>query len=151
MRHARAAGRLSQGLAGFDDEGSGLGGWVILLEPELHLGTEPDIVVPDLAGWRRQRMPTLPLDAAFLSLAPDWVCEIASPSTKAFDRAEKLPVYAREGVAHAWLLDPDAALLEVFELEGGRWVLAQVFSGNGGVRARPFDAHALMLSSLWAP
>ena len=83
----------------------GPGGWILLDEPELHL--HGDVLVPDLAGWRRERMPELP-DAAAFELAPDWICEVLSPSTAASDRAEKMPIYARERVAHVWLVDPIA-------------------------------------------
>src|SRR4030095_15475265 len=95
----------------------GPGGWLILDEPELHLGADPDIPVPDLAGWRRTRMPELP-DAAFLSLAPDWVSEVLSPGTEGVDRAEKVPIYAREGVGFIWLIDPGVRTLEVLKLDG---------------------------------
>src|SRR5262245_58841510 len=89
----------------------GPGGWIILVEPELHLGD--DIVVPDLAGWRIERMPIVP-DAAFFTLAPDWVCEVLSRSTAVNDRAEKLPIYAASGVGHVWLINPIQHTLEVF-------------------------------------
>ncbi|MEA2625799.1 MAG: hypothetical protein QOD06_1844, partial [Candidatus Binatota bacterium] len=92
------------------------GGWWILMEPELHLGQ--DVLVPDLAGWRRERMPKFPNVAAF-TLAPDWLCEVISPSTARLDRSRKMRVYAREGVAHLWLVDPLARILEIYRLENG--------------------------------
>ncbi len=102
--HARAASALGGKLFGpFDSGENGPGGWLLLDEPELHLGN--DVLVPDLAGWRRERMPEPP-HAAYITLAPDWVCEVLSPSTEALDRGQKLRIYARVGVAHAWLLDP---------------------------------------------
>ena len=126
---------------------SGPGGWWILDEPELHL--HADVMVPDLGGWRRERMPRLPRTPAF-ELAPDWVCEIASPSTARLDRARKLPVYAREGVAHLWLVDPLVRTLEVFRLEQGRWVLLAVHGASADpVRAEPFDAVELDLGRWW--
>jgi len=125
----------------------GPGGWWILYEPELHLGG--DVLAPDLAGWRRERMPNMPDTAAF-TLTPDWICEILSPSTVRLDRALKMPVYAREGVRHAWLVDPRAKTLEAFRLEGGRWVLLGVWSEDALVRAEPFDAVEIALSDLWA-
>ncbi len=124
----------------------GPGGWWIIAEPELHFGK--DILVPDLAGWRRERMPVLP-ETAWFELAPDWVCEVLSPSTARFDRGEKLGLYAREKVAHLWLLDPLARLLEVFRLEGGNWVLVSVHTESAVVRAEPFDAIELDLDLVW--
>ncbi len=148
-RHTRASSRLGTELGGpFDRGRGGPGGWVLLDEPELHLGA--DILVPDLAGWRRERMPVFPHDAVYFTLAPDWICEVLSPSTAKIDRSDKLTIYAREGVGHAWLLDPVARTLEVFRLEGGRWVLHGVHGDEAPVRAEPFDALALDLASLWA-
>ena len=147
-RHARAASRLGSALGPFDLGGAGApGGWIILIEPELHLG--PDILVPDLAGWRRARMPELP-DVAAFDLAPDWVCEVVSPSTAALDRADKLPIYARAGVAHAWLVDPLVQTLEVFKQDRGHWLLLATFKDHERVRAEPFDAIDLDLAALWA-
>jgi len=152
LPHARAASRLGGVLDGpFDRGRGGPGGWVILDEPELHLAE--DIVVPDVAGWRRARMPRVPMEAAFVTLAPDWVCEVLSPRTQAFDRGAKMDVYAREGVSHAWLLDPLARLLEVWRLEQGegpRWVRVATWTGDAVVRAEPFDAIELELADLWA-
>ena len=124
----------------------GPGGWWILDEPELHLG--PDVLVPDLAGWKRERMPQRP-DTAYFPLAPDWVCEVLSPSTTRLDRTRKLGVYARERVAHAWLIDPLAQTLEVFRLESGRWSLLAVHAGDDVVRAEPFAEIDLELRLLW--
>jgi len=149
--HARASSELGALLSGpFDRGKGGPGGWVLLDEPELHLGAEPDIVVPDLAGWRRERMPKLPMDAAFLVLAPDWLCEVVSPSTQAFDRRDKMNLYAREGVRHAWLVDPLTQLLEVWHLEHGRWVRLGTWRGDARVRAEPFEGLELELGALWA-
>jgi Uma2 family endonuclease len=125
----------------------GPGGWWILDEPELHLG--PDVLVPDLAGWRRSRMPHRP-ETAYFPLAPDWVCEVLSPSTLQIDRARKLAIYAREGVAHAWLVDPIAQTLEVLRLERGRWVILGTHVGDEVVRAEPFVEIDLELRLLWA-
>ena len=125
----------------------GPGGWVILDEPELHLG--PDVLVPDLAGWRRERMPTVP-DVAAFELAPDWVCEVLSPSTVAVDRVRKMPVYAREGVTHVWLVDPLARTLEVFRREGPGYARVNAWADEDRVRAEPFDAIELELGILWA-
>ncbi len=124
----------------------GPGGWWILDEPEFHLGK--DVLVPDLAGWRRERMPELP-DAAWFEVAPDWVCEVLSPSTSRFDRGEKIGVYAREEVAHLWLLDPLARTLEVFRLAEAGWILVAVHTEGPRVRAEPFEAVELDLELLW--
>jgi Uma2 family endonuclease len=146
--HAHTAFRLSGRLGPPFDEGrGGPGGWLILFEPELHL--RDDIVVPDLAGWRRSRLTSVP-DVPFLTLAPDWVCEILSPSTERTDRLNKLPIYGREGVAHVWLINPTLRTLEVLRLEQGRWVVAASHGGDqNAVAVEPFDAVPLELSALW--
>src|SRR6266852_4240779 len=138
VRHARLASVLCRSLGGpFDDGREGSGGWWILDEVELHWGN--DVLVPDLAGWRRTRMPNLP-DEPFITLAPDWACEILSPSTARVDRGGKLRIYAREQVRHAWLVDPQARTLEVFRREGEGWFFVGRFSDAERVRAEPFDA-----------
>ena len=127
----------------------GPGGWVILVEPELHLGAKPDIVHPDIAGWRRERMPLIP-DTAAIELAPDWVCEVLSEGTEAHDRGRKMRLYRSAGVAHYWLVDPRIRLLEIYRLEGGRYTLLDTWEGGATVRAEPFAAIELDLSLLWA-
>ena len=145
--HARAASVLGVVLGdAFDLGRSGPGGWLILYEPELHFGN--DVLVPDLAAWRRERMPEAP-DDAYITLAPDWVCEVLSPSTEALDRGKKLRVYAREGVAHAWLVDPLRQTLEVLALESGAWSLLASHERGMAVRVVPFDAVELPLGALW--
>ena len=125
----------------------GPGGWWILDEPELHIGR--DVVVPDIAGWRRERMPVLP-DDAYFTLAPDWLCEVLSSATARLDRLKKLRVYAREGVRHAWLIDPRQQTLEVLRLDQSHWSIVAVYGGGDVVRAEPFDGIELDLSRLWA-
>ncbi|WP_348652905.1 Uma2 family endonuclease [Polyangium sp. y55x31] len=150
-QHSRASSVLGGDLMGpFQRGRGGPGGWQIFDEPELLLGPEgeEDILVPDIAGWRIERLPRLPRTARFM-LAPDWVCEVLSPSTVTVDRAEKMPAYARHGVRYAWLVDPIARTLEVFMLERGRWVLLGVYGGSAVVRAEPFDAIELELAALW--
>ena len=148
-RHARASSRLGGGLDGpFDQGNGGPGGWIILDEPELHLGPELQILVPDLAGWRRERMPKVP-DVAFFTLAPDWVCEVLSPSTAVLDRGRKSELYAREGVKHLWLFDVQDRFIEAFELENGRWMKLGVFAGDEE-RIAPFDAVPLSIPKLLA-
>jgi Uma2 family endonuclease len=151
--HTNTASLLGGELHGpFRRGRGGPGGWVILFEPEIHLGPKPDKVVPDLAGWRRERMP----DASgggdappYYDVVPDWVCEILSPGTEATDRGKKMRIYRREGVGHAWLINPVTQTLEVYRLEAGRWMLLDTFEGDAVVRAEPFDAIELPLSSLW--
>ncbi len=126
----------------------GPGGWWIVDEPEIHLGR--NILVPDLAGWRRARLPVYPR-GPFVTLAPDWVCEVLSPSTARLDRLKKLAVYAREGVSHVWLVDPVLETLEVFRLHEGRWLIVLTAEGEETVRAEPFDAIELELGALWIP
>ena len=146
--HAAAASSLGEELGPpFKRGRGGPGGWVILDEPELHPAA--DIVVPDLAAWRRERMPEMPHTAAFV-LAPDWVCEVLSPSTAALDRTDKATVYAREGVVHMWHVDPIARTLEVFQLECCRYVRLRAWRDDAVVRAEPFDAIELDLAVLWA-
>ena len=107
------------------------------------------MLVPDLAGWQRTRMPRLP-KAAYFTLVPDWVCEVVSPSTASLDRVKKLTIYACEQVAHAWLVDPIGRTLEVLRLEAGRWTILATHSGNEVVRAEPFADIDLELAALWA-
>lgn len=131
----------------------GPGGWVILDEPELHLGPRPDKLVPDLAGWRRQRMPDAcgPKSApSHYELAPDWVCEILSPATEAIDRGKKMRIFRREGVGHVWLVNPTTQTLEVYRLKRAEWTMLDTFEGDAVVHAEPFDAFELSLSVLWA-
>lgn len=145
--HSVAASVLTMELGSAFHRGrGGPGGWAIIIEPELHFGD--DVLVPDLAGWRRERMPRVPRTPAF-TLAPDWLCEVLSPSTARLDRAAKLPVYAREGVKHVWLVDPEARMLEVFRLEGAHYSLRVTHSGTARVRAEPFEALELELAALW--
>jgi Uma2 family endonuclease len=126
----------------------GPGGWWIVDEPEIHFVRDTVVVVPDLAGWRRERMPTIPQGHRF-EIVPDWVCEILSPSTGKKDRAKKLPLYARQGVAYAWLVDPLARTLEAFKLEQGRWVLIAILEDEAPVSVDPFDAITFALGDLW--
>ena len=146
-RHAEVHFGLSTELGGpFRNGIGGPGGWRFLTEPELHLGEE--VAVPELAGWHLERMPALPT-TAYIVLAPDWVCEILSPSTEKYDRGAKREIYAEAGVKHLWLVDPRVQCLEVFELSGGRWVLMGTHQADAKVRAVPFDAIEIELARLW--
>lgn len=151
-RHAIAASALGNLIGSpFALGTGGPGGWWIIDEPELHLGIDPDyeVLVPDLAGWRRERMPEPP-STAWFSLPPDWVCEVISPRNAARDRSQKMPFYARAGISHAWLLDPAVCTLEAFRLHDGAWRVIGTLAGEARVRIEPFEAIELDLTPLWA-
>lgn len=145
---ARSVGSQIDGFHGPAGSGPGPGGWVILPEPELRFGR--DVLVPDLAAWRRERMPRMPNVATF-ELSPDWVCEIASPSTERLDRTKKMVVYARVGVPHLWIIKPTEHTLENYRLIDGRWTVVETIDGIETPRARvsPFDALELDLARWW--
>lgn len=146
-RHAMAASDLSTLLGTpFRYGRGGPGGWVFMIEPELHLGAH--VVVPDLAAWRRERVPT-DLEAAHIEIAPDWVCEILSPSTVRLDRGRKRRIYAEAKIGHLWLLDPAAGVLEGFALADGRWVLLATVQRGEAVALPPFDAVPFPLDDLF--
>lgn len=146
-RHARASSSLGFEVGSPYDKGSGgPGGWWILDEPECHLGD--DIFVPDIAGWRKENMPKLP-ETAWFELAPEWVCEVLSPSTARLDRAEKMPLYAHYGVKYIWLVDPDLKTLEAYKNVNGQWVLLTTLDNDKDVSVEPFDAISFSLSALW--
>jgi Uma2 family endonuclease len=147
-RHGFATSRLGGKLnSRFDMEDDGPGGWWIIDEPELHLGE--DVLVPDIAGWRRERMPEYP-DTPSIDLAPDWVCEVLSPGTRKFDLTEKRAVYGNVGVRHLWLVDPTARTLEAFAADDvGNWTLLAALKDADPVSLPPFDAIEFPLSQLW--
>ena len=141
-------GSLFQGLGGGDQDPDG---WWILHEPELHLGDplEPDVLVPDLAGWRASRMPRIP-DVPYFTLAPDWVCEILSPSTRRLDLGAKRAIYAREGIAWLWFIDPPARTLEAYALnDENEWQRQATLEGDANVSLPPFETISFPLNSLW--
>ncbi len=145
--HARASSVLGVRIGGpFDVGPDGPGGWWILDEPELHL--RADVLVPDLAGWRRERMPVYPV-VSWFELPPDWVCEILSPSTRSVDLTDKRRIYAQSGVASLWFVDPVARTLEAFASRDGSWTLVGALKDDDEVRVPPFDAIAFPLSVLW--
>ena len=145
--HAWASSALGVKIGGpFHHDSDGPGGWWIVDEPELHPGD--DVLVPDLAGWRRERMPDYPRGAHF-TMAPDWVCEVLSPSTRRVDLADKRPVYAREGAGYLWLVDPLVRTLEAFELREGQWVPVAAVRDDDRVSIRPFDVISFGLAALW--
>src|SRR5882757_9397833 len=145
--HARFASALSMDIGPPYDRGrGGPGGWWILFEPELHLGEQ--VLVPDLAGWRRERMPQIPRDHRFV-VPPDWVCEVISPSSLRIDRGKKIHIYAEHDVAWMWLVDPIGHTLEVFRLDGDNWKYAGVYTSGDVVRAEPFPEAEIDLASIW--
>jgi len=148
-KHILASSRLGAEIEGkYRRNGNGgSDNWWILDEPELHIGGH--ILVPDLAGWRRERLPVLP-ETAYFTITPDWICEVLSPSTAKLDRAIKMPIYAQIGVKFVWLVDPSIQLLEVFELQNNRWILSTVYQENDIVTAPPFDALSFNLGTLWS-
>jgi Uma2 family endonuclease len=144
--HTEAASVLTGFLfAPFRQGIGGPGGWIILAEPKIRFGSQ--ILVPDLAGWRRERFVS-PRKGPY-TVIPDWLCEVLSPSTMRFDRATKLPIYAREGVGHVWLLDPVARTLEILRLHEGNWLIAGVHENGDKVRAEPFEAVEIDLALIW--
>src|ERR1041385_2475487 len=146
-KHSSVAGSLGGLLVPPFKHGTrGPGGWMIFPEPELHLSDE--ILVPDLAGWRCERLHAVE-DVAFETLAPDWICEVLSRSTEKIDRVDKMPTYAAHGVRHAWLVRPVQRTLEVYRLKGGKWRHIATHHDDQRVRAEPFDAIELDLSLLW--
>lgn len=146
--HAAVASALGVLLGGpFRFGINGPGGWLIVAEPELHLGA--DVVVPDLAGWRTERISAEPY-AAYPTLAPDWICEVLSPSTEAIDRTKKMKIYAREQVVHAWLIAPLLQTLEVLRTVRQGWALLAKYEGGERVRAEPFEAVELELTRVWS-
>jgi Uma2 family endonuclease len=149
-RHAVVHGNLHTALhPPFSQGAAGPGGWWILFEPQLHLNEPEDVAVPDLAGWRRERMPQVPEGVEF-RVPPDWVCEILSPSTERMDRTRKLRIYARAGVRFVWLVNPAERILEVLHLEHGQWVLVDVVGDEETIRVKPFEAIEIDLSLIWA-
>lgn len=147
LQHANAASGLTGALRNpFQHGDGGPGGWWILSEPEIHL--RANVLVPDVAGWRRERMPRLPAEP-HAHLAPDWVCEILSPSTAGVDRLRKMPIYLRESVSHVWLVEPVLRTIEVFRSTGKEWVLIASHVGDQVARIEPFDAYEFTLKNLW--
>ena len=136
-KHLHATSRLDRTIGrGYGDGEGGPGGWWILIEPEIHFVRDTEVAVPDLAGWKKERMASLP-ETPYFEIAPDWICEVLSPSTASKDREIKMPLYARYGVRYAWLVDPDAHTLETYELQGGAWTESGRFAASDRVAAPP--------------
>jgi Uma2 family endonuclease len=122
------------------------GTWIFLSKPELHLAEH--VVVPDLAGWRRERLPDIP-DAPWIDLMPDWICEVIAPTTASEDRDRKRQIYAQRGLKHYWLLDPAIRRLEALKLASRACVLQNFYVGCAEVVCEPFAPVQFSLSALW--
>jgi Uma2 family endonuclease len=144
--HTAVQSSIIRGLGPYDPGDGGPGGWTILFEPELHL--DEDVLVPDVAGWRSHRLPVVP--DGYVSIVPDWICEVLSPSTERIDRMEKMPIYAAAGVHFAWLVSARERTLEAYRRVDERWVTLGVFRDVEQPRVEPFDATEFRLASLWA-
>jgi len=134
----------------FHDGIGGPGGWWIIDDPEVHLSLDKDVTVPDLAGWRHERMRKFPTSHKF-EIVPDWICEILSPSTRSIDREIKMPLYARYGVSSVWLVEPIEHVVEAYRLQDGEWVAVGRYVGTAQAAIPPFDAVLLDLGRLWMP
>lgn len=146
-KHALAASSLGGELSyPFQRGRGGSGGWWILDEPECHI--EGEIFAPDLAGWRKTRMPKLP-ETAWFEIVPDWVCEVVSPSSVRRDRVTKMAIYARLGIAYFWLIDPIAQTLEAYQLQERHWTLLASYADDQMVSVAPFAEHSFSLANLW--
>ena len=145
--HGLAASTLGMDVGTPYDRGrGGPGGWWIIDEPELHM--EQQVLVPDITGWRHTTLPAIPQDHRF-TVAPDWVCEVLSPSTSRVDRVEKMPIYAVYGVEYLWLVDPAEKTLETFTLIDGKWTLTRSYKDDDKMAVEPFEAAEISLGDLW--
>jgi len=151
MRHQRTGLEIGSSLLGpFDHGHHGPGGWWIVTEPGIELPNETKEISPDVAGWRRERMPEMPVDEP-IRVVPDWVCEILSKTTRRHDQLVKMPYYARVGVAYAWVADVDERVLIAYRLESGAWRMTGTYSDETEARIEPFDAVTLNVASWWPP
>jgi len=151
-RHSKVQGAVRRFIGGpyDDDDGhGGPGGWWIFVEVDVQLGRH-DIVRPDLAGWRRERLSD-PGNRRPIDVVPDWICEVLSPSTASRDRVIKRKLYAESGIRHYWIVDVDARILEVFELAGDRWALVATYGDDATARIPPFEEVELPIGRLFLP
>lgn len=149
LPHAHAIGTIFSELRNpFFKKYGGPGGWILVIEPEIHFRSG-DVLVPDLAGWRRERWIT-PANKQHITLAPDWVCEVLSESTEVVDRGIKMEIYGQHHVSHVWLIDPIECIVEVYRHEQGQYSRTQYAQGSQSVRLEPFASLELELSSLWS-
>ena len=151
MRHQRTTTRIGAGVGDpFDVGRGGPGGWWIVTEPGIELANDTKEISPDVAGWRRERMPDMPGDEP-IRLVPDWVCEILSKSTRRHDLLRKLPYYARVGVAYAWVVDLEARVLTSHRLDSTDWRIIGTYSDETEARIAPFDVVPLNVADWWPP
>ncbi|MEY4544369.1 MAG: hypothetical protein RL685_564 [Pseudomonadota bacterium] len=151
-KHSKAQRALGSFVGGpFDDDDGhgGPGGWWIFVEVDVQLGLH-DIVRPDLAGWRRERLLN-PGDQRPILVAPDWVCEVLSPSTAVHDRIIKRNLYVLAGIGHYWIVDVDARTLEVFQRQDERWLLVGTYGDEAVARLPPFEEVELAVGRLFLP
>jgi Uma2 family endonuclease len=150
-RHQRTSTGISGDLCGpFDLGRGGPGGWWIISVPGIELPNDTKEISPDVAGWRRERMPELPVDEP-ISVVPEWVCEILSPTTRRHDLLRKQPYYAKVGVPFLWLVDLEARVLTAYRLERDAWQVIGTYSEETEVRIPPFDAVPLRVTDWWPP
>lgn len=148
-KHVLVASNIGIEIGGpFHKGKGGPGGWWILIEPEIHLALDTEVVVPDVAGWRRERLPSIQ-DGHKFTVAPDWICEVISPSSESFDRNLKMPIYAQYGIPYFWLIDPLKQKLEAYCLENASWRSIGVFQGDKIISVDPFGSIQLKMSELW--
>jgi Uma2 family endonuclease len=149
-RHQRTMTRIGSAVGEpFDMGHGGPGGWWIVTGPGIELPNTPEIS-PDVAGWRRERMPELPGDEP-IRLVPDWVCEILSRTTRRHDQLIKMPYYAEVGVPYSWIVDLEARVLTAQRLESRHWVTIGTYSDETEARIAPFDAVPLNVADWWPP
>lgn len=147
-KHQHIQRKLGRRIGGpFDDDDDSPNGWWIIPDVDVRF-TPRDVVRPDLAGWRRTRLPDPYIERPF-DVVPDWICEILSTSNYRYDRGYKSDLYASHGVGHYWLLDPVARFLEAYALDSGRWVRLGAYDEHSTARIPPFDAIELPLSTLF--
>lgn len=147
LRTQRALGRWIGGPFDDDDGFGGPGGWWLI--PECDVRLAEDVVRPDLAGWRRARLPEP--DVRPIEVVPDWICEVLSPTSAAYDRVTKRRLYGATGVAFYWIVDPEARTLEAYRLEGERWVEVGSYDEHDVARIPPFEAIEIPIARLFLP
>jgi len=148
--HANVEGAILEDVRGPYQRGrGGPGGWWLLPEPGIELPGSPEFS-PDVAGWRRERLPTLPSDTA-ITVVPDWICEVLSPRTRGFDLVTKRRFYARIGVGWLWYVDVEARSVSVCRLEAGTWRELAVHGDDERARLEPFETVEIDLASWWPP
>jgi Uma2 family endonuclease len=147
LRHRRAGLACLDALSGINASLRGRGWW-IEVEAEIRFPAGR-LAVPDLAGWRVDRVPKLP-DENPLTVLPDWCCEILSPRTARDDNRLKLPLYARSQVPWSWLVDPVLRLVEVYQTVNGLPTLVTAAQEDEQRVLPPFELE-VSLAGWWLP